>query len=69
MNGGTPNVVGICNINPGDPPVGPVGPGPVINPPLCYSDSVLNGGTPDSIPSLVMNGGSPNVVGICNINA
>ena len=53
MDGGLPNIIGSCNINPS----------------LCYSNSVLNGGTPNSLPSLVMNGGSPNVVGICNINA
>lgn len=52
MDGGTPNIVGLCRINPSE----------------CYNNPLLNGGTSNSSPSLFMNGGTPTVVGLCRIN-
>lgn len=34
----------------------------------CYSLPFLNGGIPDNVPNLFMNGGTPNFAGLCHIN-
>jgi hypothetical protein len=37
-------------------------------PPPCYSLPTLNGGQPNTTPTLVMDGGTPNFTGLCKIN-
>ena len=37
-------------------------------PPQCYTNSILDGGLSNSLPSLHMDGGTPTFTGLCHIN-